>query len=445
LEPPTLRFLRLFLPLEFLDESPNLGFERERFRLAFIECREPGCQYANPLQHSAARMQTVVSVRLPFPPGSFVPCQPIFLSLGPITQGQVELCFKCGPSPLKTLLEVASNGSGDVVKRACGPTRSLKRRSFAVSTDALFLIEVLPMYHARIPRCFAIILATLLLSAVTIPQARGSSILSGALADALNYVVLYEGTGGHNLQITNVTVNGNIGVGGTAAVQDNGPSTINGRLDFSAANTGQFHNNNGANVGPTSVNYNRSNVSADLANLNSLSASLSAEAGTSLAINGNQTIDTTGCTPDASGNCIFNVTSYHENDGNMLTIKGDGTHSVVFDFSADLNLGGDVTLNGLTSDMVAWNFTGSGNVQLNNNASSFPSQAFQGIILSPNNSISLVNANLNGRAFGGDSQDMQIVSGTTISAPPAAVPEPGTFFLLGLGLIGLCRWRLLRT
>jgi hypothetical protein len=281
-----------------------------------------------------------------------------------------------------------------------------------------------------------ITLAALILAAFTIPRASADLILG----DASNYVVLYEGTGGHNLQITNVTVNGNIGVGGTGVVQDNGPSTINGEVDFSAAFSGQFHNNNGANVGPTSVNYNRSNVSADLTNINSLSATLSAETGASLAINGNQTINLAGCThTDAFGNCVFDVTSYSEGDGHMLTINGDGIHTgVVFDFSGGLNLGGDVTLTGgLTPDMVAWNFTGSGNVQLNNNASSFPHVAFQGIILAPNNAISLVNANLNGRAFGGDSQDMQIVSGDTINAPPAAVPESGTFLLLGLGLLGI--------
>src|ERR1700720_1797893 len=62
-----------------------------------------------------------------------------------------------------------------------------------------------------------------------------------------NYALLFEGVGGNTLQVTNVTVNGNVGVATTGKMTDSGPSTINGGVNFSAANTGQFSNNNGSN------------------------------------------------------------------------------------------------------------------------------------------------------------------------------------------------------
>src|SRR5262249_50326341 len=248
-----------------------------------------------------------------------------------------------------------------------------------------------------------------------------------------------EGTGGHNLSITNVTINGNIGVGGTGVVQFSGPGTITGRLDFSAANSGQFHNTNGQNVGPSSVNYNVAAVTSALSTVNSLNSSLGGLTGVNLAISGTQTIN------ESAGNLqtfngvtyrVFNVTSYSVGDGKVVTINGDGSgNPVVFNFAqaSNVNLGGDVKLTGgLTDDQVVWNFTSSGkNIALNNNASSFPlPQAFHGVILAPNDAISLVNANLDGRVFGGDSHDVQIVSGDTINQP---VPAPPSLVLMSLG------------
>jgi hypothetical protein len=95
-------------------------------------------------------------------------------------------------------------------------------------------------------------------------------------------------------------------------------------------------------------------------------------------------------------------------------------HKPAFTFNQNVNLGGDVTLTGgLTPDMVLWNFTSSNqNIQLNNNRSGHPNVAFQGIILAPNDAISLVNSSFIGRIFGGDSHDMQIVSGDSIISPP---------------------------
>jgi uncharacterized repeat protein (TIGR01451 family) len=251
-----------------------------------------------------------------------------------------------------------------------------------------------------------------------------SSTYLGAAGD---YAVLYEGIGGHNLQITNVSIGGNVGDGGTGKVQFNGPGTITGRLDLAAASTGQFSNNNGSNVGPASVNYSAAVVTTALNTVNSLSSSLAGLGTTApLAINGTQTINESAGELDTVNGVtyrIFKVTSYSSGDGKLLTINGDGSGDpVVFNFGSNnnVNLGGDVALtgNGLSDDKVIWNFTSSNqNISLNNNASSYRGVAFHGIILAPNDGISLVNANLSGRVFGGDSKDMQIVSGDTIHAP----------------------------
>jgi len=278
--------------------------------------------------------------------------------------------------------------------------------------------------------------AMLLLTTLLAPEARADGF---SLGGAANYAVLYEGTGGHNLSISNVTVNGNVGVGGSGVVQFSGPGTISGELDFSAGNTGQYHNTNGSNVGPTSVNFSVAAVTSDLSLVNSLSTSLGAEAGTSIVINGNQTINASSGKLDAAGNEVFTVTSYTEGNGNVLTINGNG-HNVVLNLAVSGNpqLGGDVILTGGLSDgQVLWNYTGTNNLSLNNNASSFPlPDAFMGIILAPHAAISLVNANLDGNVYGGDSSDMQIVSGTTINQA-ITTPEPSSLALLASGLFGL--------
>ncbi|HEY2546872.1 MAG TPA: putative Ig domain-containing protein [Candidatus Acidoferrum sp.] len=254
------------------------------------------------------------------------------------------------------------------------------------------------------------------------------------LGAAGNYGVLYMvGSGTHNLQITNVTLGANIGVGsavggnGVGNVNFNGPGIITGRLDFAPGQTNRFNNNNGSNVGPASVNTNVAAVASAISTVTSLSSSLGGLTGTNITIHGTQTInESSGTLQIVNGvtYSVFTVVSYSENDGSLVTINGDGSgNPVVLNFGANtgnINLGGDVALggNGLNDDKVIWNFSSSNqNLQLNNNASSFPSVAFHGIILAPNDGIHLVNANLSGRIFGGDNQDMQLVSGLTLHAP----------------------------
>ena len=281
-------------------------------------------------------------------------------------------------------------------------------------------------------------------------QARADTLPLGAAA---SYGVLYEGTGGHNLSISNVTINGNVGVGGTGVVQFSGPGTVNGKLDFSAASSGQYHNTNGGNVGPTSVNYNVSTVTSALSDpttgINDLSADVSG--GTNVAFtNAGETInESTGMleTIDGAMLRVFNVTSYSATNSSVLTVNGDGSgDAVVFNFAVgagnfgqhNANLSGTVVFGGLgltSPDQLLFNFQSSNqNINLNNNG-----QVYQGIILAPNDNMSIVHSTLDGRFFGGDSSDMQIVSGDTLNAPAHATPEPSTpaLLLLVTGFIGV--------
>ena len=275
------------------------------------------------------------------------------------------------------------------------------------------------------------------------------------IGNASNFAILYEGNGGHTLQTTNVTLYGNVGVGSTGHMTDSGPSTFyaagstvpgSGTVYFSAANTGQFSNNNAANQfsGPV---FNSSMVTDALSTVNALNSALGGIAGTSITIHNNTTINASSgmlSTLPACLNCrIFTLTSFNTTNSNIVTINGAASDYVVINIGFSVNFNNQVTLTGgITEDHVLWNFVGGTNLnggptlQINTNASSYPSLAAQGIFLDPNGAISLTNANITGRVFGGGTHDLQYVSGTTVDAPPA-VPEPAALILFGTGVLAV--------
>lgn len=264
--------------------------------------------------------------------------------------------------------------------------------------------------------------------------------------NSLNFGVLYTGGGnGNQLSLTNVTINGNIGVGGTGKVALSGPGTVNGFLDFSASNTGQYSSTNSGNVQPSPITYGVSAVTVDLNDLASLSTTLGNDSGTAVTISGTQTVTATNGVL-TNGNYVFTA-SVNDTNGQVLTINGAGLSSnqdVVFNLNAGTNLNGLVTLVGLNPDQVIFNVIGGNSVSLVTNASSYSTQAWQGIILDPTGTVSMDNSNLDGRIYGGDSSNMQIVSGDTLNQPlVSSTPEPSSlsFALIGflLGGFGIAR------
>lgn len=272
--------------------------------------------------------------------------------------------------------------------------------------------------------------------------------------DSADYAVLYEGSGGHNLQINSTPLNGstilgNVGLamenGGNPQLQLNNPAVINGNVNF-AATPANFQNSGGVVNG--SVNGGISTVESDMSDINALSQGLGALPGTTLTINGNTTVEASAGVYDSTfGAYVFNLTSLNLGNGTTLTIDGQGLGANVVinlnvanisgpHFAGAISLTGGLTPNNAIINLTGGNYTTlTGGPTLQTAAN----HAEQDITyLNPTGNIGVNSVAIDGHLFGGDSSDMTINSGGTVQI----VPEPNIVLLASLGGISmllLCR------
>jgi PEP-CTERM motif len=283
------------------------------------------------------------------------------------------------------------------------------------------------------PACIAAV-AIAAATGLVVPQARAFVLPGDSSGDCCDY----QGDP-HNLNFTNSSVTGNIGIGDTGGFVGTAPGTVNGTVRFSAGNIGQFQPNGVTVTGGAAFGI--ASVQTTLNALNALSLTFRNEGGTPLLIAAGGSVNASAGILDPNGNEVFTATiapSFIA--GTTFTINGTSSQFVVINTTTGgLEFDGSIVLTGgITSDHVLFNFdagnfeTLTGGDPLIINTDFSPTT---GTYLDPNGPFQITNTILNGRIFGGDSLDSGIANSTIVAPPSLNAPEPTSLALLGAGLI----------
>jgi len=288
----------------------------------------------------------------------------------------------------------------------------------------------------------------------------GAAHASFSLGDAQQFAVLSQ-FANNQLNFNNGTISGDIGLGSPRQFTASNGS-VNGNIRFSgAASVSGLSGGAIPGPGPYTVSgggtvsggvfANDPLVTSALNHVNiDLSQTLGGHAGTDLTLTSSQTILASNGILDADGNRVFDTTSVNLNNASILTISGSASDYVVINVT-DNNpaFNGKIVLTGgITSDQVLFNMFG-GNYATHTGGPTLTisanGQTTTGIFLDPNGGMQINHTVLDGRFFGGDVVNQQIVSGASIYAP-VAVPEPTTIIAGALLLLpfGASMARMLR-
>ena len=261
------------------------------------------------------------------------------------------------------------------------------------------------------------------------------------LSDAVHFAVLGQFSN-DNTSFNNGTIIGDIGIGSPRSFSiSNG--TVLGNIRFSGASSTSGLTPDpdpGSNPGPFAASgggivsggvfANDSLATSALNQMNSYSQTVGAEAGTALTLTSSQIVNASAGILDANGNRIFNTASVNLNNASTLAINGSPSDFVVInvtDNNPAFN-GAIILTGGITSDHVLYNMFG-GNYTTHSGGPTLTvstnGATTTGIFLDPNGGMQINHSELNGRFWGGDTANQQIVSGADINGPPGnAVPEP---------------------
>ncbi len=266
------------------------------------------------------------------------------------------------------------------------------------------------------PARYAALMAAFMGLLAISPNAKAASGFS--LGDAANFAILDEGNGTNDLNITGDTINGSIGIGDpsgktTTELQLTGV-TVTGNVEFAGAikDSGTT-----SDTIKGSLSGNDTQVQTDLNYLNTLSATLAAESGTSLSISqgSNVTINASSGKLDSSGNYVFNVTAL-TGSGSTITINGNNLgHNVVINFT-NAGINPDFTgctikiTGGLTASQVLFNVADGDTLTLGGNT-------ITGTFLDPKGAINGTGDTLNGHVYGGGTGNSTYTGNTIVNVP----------------------------
>jgi hypothetical protein len=259
------------------------------------------------------------------------------------------------------------------------------------------------------------------------PVARADSFsdLATAGAGPSNYAVL--GLGGGQVNLSLVTVNGNVGIGAGGTIVNMAPSVINGNVFESTA--GQYS-------GPGTLTGTQT-ISASLLAANVAGAFTAASDAASAVAVPAQTFSFSSITAATTitggpGLNVVNITGNISLNNANLTLSGPSNAFFIINVGGNLSLVGTASL--LTSVVpvsnILYNFTDLSGDTITTNIG----DRVNGILLDAHSGSSMtLDGSFNGELIG---NNITLMSGAVVNQP-SPTPEPSSLALLATGLFGL--------